>query len=189
MFYLISQRCCCRNALEQITVTFRHCWCNQYNIVDSALRLGGFMGKGNNIMEMIAPLMIRIPLGVIFMAHGSQKLLGLFGGQGLSGTFKTFEEKLGIPPIFTLLAIIAEFGGGFGVLTGFLTRLSAAGMSAVMLVAIYKIHWINGFFLSQAGMPGHGHGIEYNVALLGMSLYLMVAGGGQWCLDRLIFRR
>ena len=147
------------------------------------------MAKGNfDVTDLIAPLMLRIPLGLIFMAHGSQKLLGLFGGQGLTGTFKTFEDKMGIPPIFTLLAIIAEFGGGFGILTGFLTRLSAAGISAVMLVAIYKIHWANGFFLNMYCMPGHGHGIEYNIALLGMALYLLVAGGGRWCLDRLVFR-
>ena len=148
------------------------------------------MAKGGYyITDQIAPLMVRIPLGLIFMAHGSQKLLGLFGGQGLSGTFNTFEVKLGIPPIFTLLAIIAEFGGGFGVLTGFLTRLSATGIAAVMLVAIYKVHWANGFFLNMSCVAGRGHGIEYAIALLGMALYLVIAGGGQWCLDRLIFRR
>ena len=147
------------------------------------------MAKGTfDVTDPIAQLMLRIPLGLIFMAHGSQKLLGLFGGQGLTGTFKTFEEKLGIPPIFTLLAIIAEFGGGFGVMTGFLTRLSATGIATVMLVAIYKIHWANGFFLNMRCLPGHGHGIEYNIALLGMALYLMLAGGGRWCLDRLVFR-
>jgi putative oxidoreductase len=130
------------------------------------------MAKGSfDATEMIAPLMIRIPLGLIFMAHGSQKLFGAFGGQG-----------------FTLLAIIAEFGGGFGVLSGFLTRLSAAGISAVMLVGIYKIHWIHGFFLNMSGMAGRGQGIEYNIALLGMALYLVIAGGGSWCLDRLVFR-
>jgi putative oxidoreductase len=147
------------------------------------------MAKGGfEVTDLIAPLMIRIPLGLIFMAHGSQKLLGLFGGQGLTGTFKSFEEKLGIPPIFTLLVIIAEFGGGFGILTGFLTRLSAAGISAVMLVGIYKVHWIHGFFLNMSSAAGRGHGIEYNIALLGMALYLLIAGGGRWCLDRLVFR-
>ena len=145
------------------------------------------MAKGSfDATDLFAPLMLRIPLGLIFMAHGSQKLLGIFGGQGLTGTFRTFEEKMGIPPIFTLLAIIAEFGGGFGILTGFLTRLSAAGISAVMLVAIYKVHWAHGFFLNSNA--GHGHGIEYNIALLGMALYLLIAGGGRWCLDRLVFR-
>jgi len=147
------------------------------------------MARGSfDATDLFAPLMLRIPLGLIFMAHGSQKLLGVFGGQGLTGTFRTFEEKMGIPPIFTLLAIIAEFGGGFGILTGFLTRLSAAGISAVMLVAIYKVHWAHGFFLNNSNGAGHGHGIEYNIALLGMALYLMIAGGGRWCLDRLVFR-
>ncbi len=74
------------------------------------------MAKGRfDATGLLAPFMLRIPLGLVFMAHGSQKLLGLFGGQGLTATFKTFELKLGIPPILTLLAIIAEFGGGFGV--------------------------------------------------------------------------
>ena len=144
---------------------------------------GGFDASG-----LLAPLMVRIPLGLIMMAHGSQKLLGLFGGKGLTATFASFEKDLGIPAIFTLLAIIAEFGGGFGVLTGFLTRLSAAGISAVMLVGIYKIHWVHGFFLNMSCLPGRGQGIEYNIALLGMALYLMIAGGGRWCLDRLVFR-
>ncbi len=147
------------------------------------------MAKGGfDATDLIAPLMLRIPLGLIFLAHGSQKLLGLFGGQGLTGTFKTFEDKMGIPPIFTLLAIIAEFGGGFGILTGFLTRLSAAGIAVVMLVATYKIHWAHGFFLNINCVVGRGHGIEYNIALLGMALYLTIAGGGRWCLDRLVFR-
>lgn len=147
------------------------------------------MAKGSfDATGLIAPMMLRIPLGAIFMAHGAQKLLGLFGGHGLTGTLKSFEDKLGIPPIFTLLAIIAEFGGGFGVMAGFLTRLSAAGISGVMLVAIYKVHWANGFFLNLTCAAGRGHGIEYNLALLGMALYLMIAGGGKWCLDRLIFK-
>lgn len=144
--------------------------------------------NSSDLSSMIAPLMIRLPLGIIFMAHGSQKLLGLFGGQGLTGTLRSFEEKMHIPPIFTLLAILAEFAGGFGVLAGFLTRLSATGIATVMLVAIYKVHWLNGFFLNSACTPGHGHGFEYTFALLGMSMYLMISGGGNWCLDRLVFR-
>jgi putative oxidoreductase len=144
--------------------------------------------SGTDMTNLIAPLMIRLPLGIIMMAHGSQKLMGLFGGQGLTGTLRSFEDKLHIPPIFTLLAIIAEFVGGFGVLTGFLTRLSATGICTVMLVAIYKVHWAHGFFMNSPCIPGQGHGFEYTFSLLGMALYLMIAGGGHWCLDRLIFR-
>ena len=66
--------------------------------------------------------------------------------------------------------------------------LRADGISAVMLVAIYKVSWVNGFFLNTYCIPGHGHGIEFNIALLGMALYLVIAGGGRWCLDRLVFR-
>lgn len=139
--------------------------------------------------DSLALLLLRIPLGAIFIAHGSQKLLGVFGGQGLTGTFRTFEEKLGIPPILTLLAIIAEFGGGFGILLGFLTRLSALGIASVMVMAIYKVHWVNGFFLNSSCQPGRGHGFEYNLALLGMALSLLFSGGGRWGVDRLIWRK
>jgi putative oxidoreductase len=96
---------------------------------------------------------------------------------------------MGIPPILTLLAIIAEFGGGIGVLSGFLTRLSAAGIAVTMAVAMYKVTWVHGFFLNIACVPGRGQGIEYNVALLGMALALVAAGGGQWSADRFIWKR
>lgn len=148
------------------------------------------MGKQfSSVVESLAPLLVRIPLGVIFLAHGSQKLLGLFGGSGLTATFRTFEEKLGIPPILTLLAILAEFGGGLGVLIGFLTRFSAAGIAATMVMAMYKVHWAHGFFLNANCAPGRGHGIEYNIALLGMALYLVLSGGGRWGVDRFIWKR
>ena len=147
------------------------------------------MARGSlELTDAVAPLLIRIPLGLIFLAHGSQKLLGFFGGSGLTATFSVFEQKFGIPPLFTLLAIIAEFGGGFGVLTGFLTRISAPGIAAVMAVAVYKVHWVHGFFMNAACTPGKGHGIEFTLALLGMALFLVVSGGGKWCIDRLIFR-
>jgi putative oxidoreductase len=138
--------------------------------------------------DSLALLLLRFSLGAIFIAHGSQKLLGAFGGQGLTLTFKTFEEKLGIPPVFTMLAIIAEFGGGIGVFCGLLTRLSALGIALNMAVAIYEVHWVNGFFLNFYCIPGKGHGIEYNLALLGMALALVFSGGGKWSVDRLLWR-
>ena len=139
--------------------------------------------------DSLALLLLRVPLGLIFMAHGSQKLFGLFGGPGVSVTLKTFEEKMGIPPILTILAMIAEFGGGLGVLLGCVTRLSASGIAAVMAVAIYKVHLANGFFLNLSCLPGRGQGIEYNIALLGMALSLVCAGGGKWSVDRMLWRR
>lgn len=149
------------------------------------------MAKGGfgTVRDSLSLLALRLPLGVIFMAHGSQKLFGLFGGQGVSATLKTFEDKMGIPPIFTILAMIAEFGGGLGVLIGCFTRLSALGIASVMVVAIYKVHLVNGFFLNLACVPGRGSGIEYNIALLGMAVYLVMNGGGSWSADRYIWRK
>lgn len=148
---------------------------------------GSFATSGAS--DALALMMIRIPLGTIMLAHGSQKLLGLFGGPGLTATFKAFEEKMGIPPVFTFLAIIAEFGGGMGVLLGLLTRFSAAGIAATMAVAMYKVTWAHGFFLNITCLPGRGSGIEYNLALLGMALVLVLKGGGPWSVDRFLWKR
>lgn len=138
--------------------------------------------------EGLSPLVLRVPLGIIFIAHGSQKLFGIFGGEGLTKTLFSFEHTMGIPPILTLLAILAEFGGGIGLLIGFLTRLAALGIVIDMAVAVYKVHWANGFFLSSAH-GGRGPGFEYNLALIGMALSLLLTGGGRWAADRLVWRR
>ncbi len=153
--------------------------------------MGVHMAKAGfgSVTESLSLFLLRVPLGVIFMAHGSQKLFGLFGGPGITATLKTFEEKMGIPPLFTILAMIAEFGGGVGVLVGCLTRISSLGIASVMAVAIYKVHLANGFFLNWYGAPGRGHGIEYNIALLGIALSLVLSGGGRWSVDRLLWRR
>ena len=71
---------------------------------------------------------------------------------------------------------------------GLLTRLAALGLIAVMLVAVAKVHWQSGFFLNMSLEPGKGHGFEFNWALIGMALALLVGGGGAKSLDRLILR-
>jgi len=136
----------------------------------------------------LALLLIRLPLGIIFMVHGSQKVFGLFGGHGVPATIKAFEG-MGIPAFMTILAMLAEFGGGVGVFFGFLTRVSGLGIASVMAVAIWKVHWVNGFFLNATCQPGKGHGFEYNLALIGMALALIFGGSGRWGLDRAIWRR
>ncbi len=133
-----------------------------------------------------APLAIRVTLGVIFIAHGGQKLLGLWGGAGLQATFDTFESNMGIPPWLTLTAVLAEFFGGLAVLIGLLTRLASVSLAFVMLVAIFQAHLQHGFFMNWNLVRGVGHGIEFNLALLGMSLGLILSGPGQLSLDRLL---
>jgi putative oxidoreductase len=133
-----------------------------------------------------APLVIRVALGVIFIAHGGQKLFGLCGGVGLQATFDTFASNMGIPPWITFMAVLAEFFGGLAVLIGLLTRLASVSLGVVMLVAIFEAHLQYGFFMNWSLVRGVGHGIEFNIALLGMSLGLILSGPGQLSLDRLL---
>ena len=133
-------------------------------------------------------LIVRVFLGVIFFAHGAQKVFGLFGGPGLKGTIGYFQNSLGVPPTLTVLAALTECFGGLAVFVGLLTRLAALGLIAVMVVSIAKVHWRNGFFLNMSLQPGKGHGFEFNFALIGMALALLVGGGGAKSLDRLLLR-
>lgn len=126
-------------------------------------------------------VILRLGLGIIFVAHGAQKLLGLWGGDGWTATLTGFEENLGIPQWLGMVAIVTEFFGGIAVIVGALTRLAALGLAATMIVAMAKVHLKDGFFLSDGG-------IEYNVALLAMALALVFAGGGAWAADRWIFQ-
>lgn len=128
------------------------------------------------------PLVARIDLGVIFIAHGSQKLLGWFGGPGWTGTIEAFRG-MGMPAPLTALVILIEFFGGLAVLFGLCTRLAALGIAAVMVGAIVTVHWPNGFFLNWFNEPGKGHGIEMNLALIGLALSLCCTGAGKLALD------
>ncbi len=132
-----------------------------------------------------APIFARLTLGIIFFAHGSQKLLGWFGGSGWSGTIQFFEQS-GVPTFLAVLLIITEFFGGIAIILGFFTRLAALGLTIVMSVAIFKVHLQNGFFLNWFNVPNMGHGIEYNLALIGLSLSLLVWGAGNLSVDQMI---
>ena len=130
-------------------------------------------------------LVVRLALGVVFFAHGAQKVFGWFGGRGLSATIAGFRQ-MNIPPAATVLAAFIECFGGLAVLVGFLTRPAALGLIAVMLVAIAKVHAAHGFFLNWSVTPGKGHGYELNLALIAMALALLIGGGGVLSIDRLI---
>ena len=121
---------------------------------------------------------IRLALAAVMIAHGSQKVLGTFNGPG----FKAFiagNTPFGFmrPTWFWLAAAaFAEFAGGILVGLGFLTRVGAFFIACVMLTAILGVHWPS-FFASNRGY-------EYPLALLGMGLALLIAGGGQASVDR-----
>jgi len=130
-------------------------------------------------------LVVRLALGIIFFAHGAQKVFGWFGGPGLSQTVAGFRQ-MGIPPPATVVAAFIECFGGLAMIVGFLARPAAVGLIAVMLVAISKVHVRNGFFLNWSMAPGKGHGYEFNLALIAMALSILIGGAGVLSVDRLI---
>lgn len=128
----------------------------------------------------------RLILGVVFFAHGAQKMLGWFGGYGYHATMGFFEHS-GIPAGFAFLAIAAEFFGGLGLLLGLLSRVAAFGITCNMLVAIATVHARNGLFMNWAGNQ-KGEGIEYHLLALAITFLIMARGGGALSLDRLLGR-
>jgi len=127
--------------------------------------------------------LMRLALGAVFFAHGAQKLLGWFGGFGYTATMAAFSQQMGIPAALACIAIAAEFFGGIGLVSGFLGRVAALGISIDMLVAILKVHLHNGFFMNWYGNQ-KGEGFEYHLLVLAIGLLLVVRGSGAWSLDR-----
>ncbi|MDV5169764.1 DoxX family protein [Photobacterium rosenbergii] len=130
-----------------------------------------------------APLALRVPAGIIFIAHGAQKLFGWFGGYGLEGTGK-WMASIGLEPGFlmALMAGGAEFFGGLFILLGLLTRPTALVLAVTMLVAIVTVHLDNGLFMSNGGY-------EFGLALLAMSVSLLVSGAGRLGVDNWLLSR
>ncbi|MGA9365158.1 MAG: DoxX family protein [Bacteroidota bacterium] len=132
-----------------------------------------------------AALLLRLGLGVIFFAHGAQKVLGWFGGYGLAGSLGYFENVLGMSaPLFYLTAF-TEFIGGIAITFGLLSRVFAVGYFIEMLVALFKVHLPMGFFMNWGSIAGHGEGYEFHIALLAMSLAAALLGPGAYSLDYL----
>ena len=128
---------------------------------------------------------LRLVLGVVFLAHGSQKMLGWFGGYGFKATMGFFTQNLHVPTVFAFLAICAEFFGGLGLLLGLLSRIAAFGITVNMLVAIFMVHLPNGFFMNWSGQQ-KGEGFEYHLLVVALTLAVMIRGAGAFSLDRAI---
>lgn len=128
---------------------------------------------------------LRLVLGVVFFAHGSQKMLGWFGGYGFHGTMGFFTAKMGIPAPLAFLAICAEFFGGLGLIVGLLSRVAAFGITVNMLVAVATVHAANGFFMNWAGNQ-KGEGYEYHLLAIAMAVTILIRGAGAFSLDRLL---
>jgi putative oxidoreductase len=120
---------------------------------------------------------IRIVVGIIFAAHGAQKLFGMFGGYGIAGTAQ-YMESLGLAPghLMAILAGGTEFFGGLALIVGLLVRPAALGLTFLSLVAIFSVHIHNGLFMAN-------NGYEFALALLGGSIAVLIEGAGKLSLD------
>lgn len=127
----------------------------------------------------VALLLLRAMIGVVFIAHGAQKLFGAFGGGGLDAAAKAMAGY-GLKPgmFFAVLAGISEFGGGLLLLVGLLTPLAGLIITGVMVVAIAVSTGQKGFIVIG------GLGYEYNLVLIAIALALVIAGPGRLSLDR-----
>jgi putative oxidoreductase len=130
--------------------------------------------------DSYSALALRLPLGIIFAAHGAQKLFGWFGGYGLEGTGQ-WMASIGLEPGVFLAALSgsAEFFGGLFLILGLLVRPSALVLAVTMLVAIFSVHISNGLFMSN-------NGYEFALALLAGVVSLLISGGGRASVDKLI---
>ncbi|MGH8003487.1 MAG: DoxX family protein [Limisphaerales bacterium] len=146
------------------------------------------MSVNREVFAAWGPTVLRIGVGVVFFAYGAQKMWGWFGGPGLSD-WLNFADAMGFPKPLAVLAALAEFFGGLGLIFGFLTRLSALGICCVMVAAILKIHLKDGFFMNSILNQNRGHGIEYSLTLLLAAASLVLSGSGRLGLDKLIWKR
>ncbi len=146
------------------------------------------LSKLMSTRDDVALMIVRLGLGIVFFPHGMQKLLGLFGGYGFSGTLGFFTSNLHIPALFAVLAILAEGLGSLGLITGLLTRVAAFGITVNMIVAVAMLHHQNGFFMNWLGSQ-KGEGYEFHLLVIAMGLALMTAGGGKWSLDHALAKK
>ncbi len=136
--------------------------------------------------DNLGSTLLRLFLGLVFFPHGAQKLLGWFGGGGFARTMSGMTG-MGLPAAIVFLVILIEFFGARSLLLGFLSRVSAVGILAVMLGAVFTVHIHNGFFMNWMGSQ-KGEGFEYHLLVIGICLALLVLGSGRYSVDRSMFK-
>jgi putative oxidoreductase len=141
------------------------------------------MKKIMNTANDVALTSLRLVLGVVFFAHGAQKMLGWFGGYGFHGTMGFLTQKAGLPAPVALLVICVEFFGGLGLIVGLLTRIAALGIGVEMIGAVFMVHLQNGFFMNWAGNQ-KGEGFEYHLLAIAVAGALLLRGAGAFSVDR-----
>jgi putative oxidoreductase len=137
--------------------------------------------------ENWAVFVARITVGLVMLPHGMQKMFGWFDGAGFGGTLGYFDT-IGIPAVFAVLVIFAEFFGSLGLIFGFLSRIAAAGIALDMIGAIFKVHLIFGFFMNWWGLRA-GEGYEFHLLVIGLCVVVILAGSGKLSVDAALAKK
>ncbi len=152
--------------------------------MSTATRSKLFIPALGSLYESIAPLgepLVRLTAGLFLVPHGAQKLFGLFGGHGLAAAQQAFATHLGLPGEMAIFAGLIEFFGGLALALGLFTRVAAALVVGMMVVAVFHVHLPNGFFWTEKGF-------EYPAMWGLLALASVLRGGGRYSLDALIGR-
>lgn len=136
-----------------------------------------------------APLIARVILGIVVFPHGAQKLLGWFGGYGFEGTMAYMTGPMKLPWIIGILVILIESLGALALIGGFFTRFFAICIFLNFVGIIFHTQMDNGFFMNWDMLPDKPEGYEYHLLILGVSIELIIAGGGRWSMDSLIVKQ
>lgn len=156
--------------------------------VNSSAITGSFWNRLLATDRSTILLVLRITLAVVFFPHGAQKMLGWFGGPGFGGEMELLTGIVGLPVIVAFLVIVIEFFAPLALAAGFLSRLAAFGIAAVMVGAVFAGgHLQVGFFMDWTGAQS-GEGFEYHLLAIGIAAALIIGGGGALSLDRRLTR-
>ena len=140
-----------------------------------------------NTQDEYSLALARVVLGLVFFAHGAQKMLGWFGGSGFSSNISDFA-KFGMPTAVALFAIFVEFFGSLSLLFGLLSRVAAFVIIVEMVGAVLTIHIHNGFFMNWMGRQ-KGEGVEYHLIAVALAFLIMVRGAGALSVDYMVSSR
>ncbi|MBW4360614.1 DoxX family protein [Flavobacterium taihuense] len=135
-----------------------------------------------NTKNDLTGLITRLTLGLILFPHGAQKMLGMFGGYGFTGTMGFFTDTMHLPWIIGFLVIIIEFMGALSLIAGFASRIWSALIIVLFLGIIFTSHLDNGFFMNWFGNQ-KGEGYEYHLLIIGLSLATLINGSGKYSVD------
>lgn len=132
-------------------------------------------------------LIARLTLGLILFPHGAQKMLGMFGGHGFTGTMDFFTGTLHLSWIVGFLVIVIEFVGAISLVAGFASRVWSALIIILFIGIIFTSHLDYGFFMNWFGNQ-KGEGYEYHLLIIGLALVILVNGSGKYSVDEKLIK-